>query len=57
MLDHGQRFDPDTEVLVTVGATEALAAAVDSVADLPIDPRDRQEVVVEVLKTALAVPA
>src|ERR1700712_607545 len=26
--DHGQRFDPDTEVLVTVGATEALAAAV-----------------------------
>ena len=32
---------------------EALAAAVDSVADLPIDPRDRQEVVVEVLKTAL----
>lgn len=26
--DHGQVFDPDTEVLVTVGATEALAAAV-----------------------------
>ena len=26
--DHGQLFDPDTEVLVTVGATEALAAAV-----------------------------
>src|SRR6195952_4191015 len=26
--DHGQRCDPDTEVLVTVGATEALAAAV-----------------------------
>ncbi len=26
--DHGQRFDPDTEVLVTVGATEAIAAAV-----------------------------
>lgn len=26
--DHGQQFDPDTEVLVTVGATEALAAAV-----------------------------
>jgi N-succinyldiaminopimelate aminotransferase len=26
--DYGQRFDPDTEVLVTVGATEALAAAV-----------------------------
>jgi N-succinyldiaminopimelate aminotransferase len=26
--DHGQHFDPDTEVLVTVGATEALAAAV-----------------------------
>jgi N-succinyldiaminopimelate aminotransferase len=28
LADHGQRFDPDTEVLVTVGATEALAAAV-----------------------------
>jgi len=28
LRDHGQRFDPDTEVLVTVGATEALAAAV-----------------------------
>ena len=27
LLDHGQRFDPDTEVLVTVGATEAVAAA------------------------------
>jgi N-succinyldiaminopimelate aminotransferase len=26
--DHGQVFDPDAEVLVTVGATEALAAAV-----------------------------
>ena len=26
--DHGQLFDPDTEVLITVGATEALAAAV-----------------------------
>jgi len=26
--DHGQVFDPDREVLVTVGATEALAAAV-----------------------------
>ncbi|HEY5882179.1 MAG TPA: pyridoxal phosphate-dependent aminotransferase [Nakamurella sp.] len=26
--DHGQVFDPDSEVLVTVGATEALAAAV-----------------------------
>jgi len=26
--DHGQSFDPDTQVLVTVGATEALAAAV-----------------------------
>ena len=26
--DHGQIFDPDTQVLVTVGATEALAAAV-----------------------------
>jgi N-succinyldiaminopimelate aminotransferase len=26
--DRGQRFDPDTEVLVTVGATEAIAAAV-----------------------------
>jgi N-succinyldiaminopimelate aminotransferase len=26
--DHGQMFDPDTQVLVTVGATEALAAAV-----------------------------
>jgi N-succinyldiaminopimelate aminotransferase len=26
--DHGQVFDPDTQVLVTVGATEALAAAV-----------------------------
>lgn len=28
LLDHGQRFDPETEVLVTVGATEAVAAAV-----------------------------
>jgi N-succinyldiaminopimelate aminotransferase len=28
LRDHGQRFDPDTDVLVTVGATEALAAAV-----------------------------
>jgi N-succinyldiaminopimelate aminotransferase len=28
LRDHGQRFDPDAEVLVTVGATEALAAAV-----------------------------
>src|SRR6478736_1076021 len=28
LRDHNQRFDPDTEVLVTVGATEALAAAV-----------------------------
>jgi N-succinyldiaminopimelate aminotransferase len=28
LRDHSQRFDPDTEVLVTVGATEALAAAV-----------------------------
>lgn len=28
LRDRGQRFDPDTEVLVTVGATEALAAAV-----------------------------
>ncbi len=27
LLDRGQRFDPDTEVLVTVGATEAVAAA------------------------------
>ena len=26
--DFGQEFDPDTEVLVTVGATEAIAAAV-----------------------------
>jgi N-succinyldiaminopimelate aminotransferase len=26
--DRGQRFDPDTEVLVTVGATEAIAAAI-----------------------------
>ena len=26
--DRGQDFDPDTEVLVTVGATEAIAAAV-----------------------------
>ncbi len=26
--DRGQRFDPDTEVLVTVGATEAIASAV-----------------------------
>jgi N-succinyldiaminopimelate aminotransferase len=28
LTDHQQRFDPDSEVLVTVGATEALAAAV-----------------------------
>ena len=28
LRDHNQRFDPDTEVLVTVGSTEALAAAV-----------------------------
>ena len=28
LADHDQRFDPDGEVLVTVGATEALAAAV-----------------------------
>ncbi len=28
LLDWGQNFDPDTEVLVTVGATEAIAAAV-----------------------------
>ena len=27
LLDRGQRFDPDTEVLVTVGATEAVPAA------------------------------
>src|SRR5690349_17823333 len=26
--DYGQLFDPDTQVLVTVGATEALAASV-----------------------------
>ena len=26
--DHGQRFDPDTDVLVTTGATEAIAAAI-----------------------------
>ncbi len=28
LRDRGQHFDPDTEVLVTVGATEAVAAAV-----------------------------
>lgn len=28
LRDRGQRFDPDTEVLVTVGATEAIASAV-----------------------------
>ncbi len=28
LRDRGQHFDPDTEVLVTVGATEAIAAAV-----------------------------
>lgn len=28
LRDRGQRFDPETEVLVTVGATEAIAAAV-----------------------------
>jgi N-succinyldiaminopimelate aminotransferase len=28
LRDRGQAFDPDTEVLVTVGATEAIAAAV-----------------------------
>ena len=28
LRDRGQSFDPDTEVLVTVGATEAIAAAV-----------------------------
>jgi N-succinyldiaminopimelate aminotransferase len=28
LRDHGQRFDPETQVLVTVGATEAIAAAV-----------------------------
>src|SRR6478735_9947812 len=28
LRDHGQRFDPAADVLVTVGATEALAAAV-----------------------------
>ena len=28
LRDHRQHFDPDTEVLVTVGATEAIAAAV-----------------------------
>jgi N-succinyldiaminopimelate aminotransferase len=27
LAEYGQRFDPDTEVLVTVGATEAIAAA------------------------------
>lgn len=26
--DRGQRFDPDTEILVTVGATEAIASAI-----------------------------
>ncbi len=31
--DQGQRFDPDTEVLVTVGATEAVAAAVLALAE------------------------
>jgi N-succinyldiaminopimelate aminotransferase len=31
--DRGQRFDPDTEVLVTVGATEAIAAAVIAMTD------------------------
>lgn len=31
--DHGQRFDPDGEVLVTVGATEAIAAAILALAD------------------------
>ncbi len=33
LRDRGQRFDPDTEVLVTVGATEAIAAAVLALAD------------------------
>ena len=28
LRDYGQRFDPDSEVLITVGATEAIAAAV-----------------------------
>jgi N-succinyldiaminopimelate aminotransferase len=34
--DHGQVFDPDTQVLVTVGATEALAASVLGL----VEPRD-----------------
>lgn len=31
--DYGQRFDPDGEVLVTVGATEAIAAAIIALAE------------------------
>jgi N-succinyldiaminopimelate aminotransferase len=31
--DYGQTFDPDSEVLVTVGATEAIAAAILALAD------------------------
>lgn len=33
LRDRGQRFDPDTEVLITVGATEAIAAAVISLVE------------------------
>jgi len=33
LRDYGQVFDPDSEVLVTVGATEAIAAAVLALAD------------------------
>ncbi len=34
LRDHGQVFDPDTEVLVTVGATEAIAASILALADV-----------------------
>jgi N-succinyldiaminopimelate aminotransferase len=33
LRDHGQAFDPDTDVLVTVGATEAIAASILALAD------------------------
>jgi N-succinyldiaminopimelate aminotransferase len=33
LRDHGQVFDPDTDVLVTVGATEAIAASILALAD------------------------
>jgi N-succinyldiaminopimelate aminotransferase len=59
--DRGQRFDPDTEVLVTVGATEAIASAVLALAEpgdevLMLEPYYDSYPVVTAMAGARAVP-